>query len=560
MDNAVLLEPVLNYHQETKHHVNKYARSLGYMDWATQPYPFRRYDGARLIPLDHGLPADAPSFDALHETGKISPAPLNRATLSRFFMFSLALSAWKQLPGSEPWPLRINPSSGNLHPTEGYLIAGPVEEVSDEPGVFHYAPYEHALEQRVTLMEEEWGGVAGQVPDGCILLALTSIYWRESWKYGERAFRYCHHDVGHAIAAAAYSARLLGWKAQLIETVSRNDLAVLLGVHSQKGMEAEHPDGLLAVYPCGDPDQEGLVSLHLPGLLIDRLSKAEFTGKENRLSKSHHAWPIIEEVGEATQYPGMEAAGRVDKTPGRSSTPPSVLPDRKIPAASIFTKRRSAIAMDGETSISRDTFYHMMLRASPAHCPLPHRTLPWPPQVSLGIFVHRVEGLEPGLYLLARDPEHEPSLKDALHKAFLWKKPEACPGDLRLYLMNPADCQEHAEMISCHQQIASGGVFSLGMLARFEPALKERGPWFYPRLFWETGLIGQVLYLEAEAAGIRGTGIGCFFDDVMHKLLGIKDRSWQSLYHFTLGGPLEDSRLKTIEPYAHLDRDGGGRR
>jgi hypothetical protein len=60
------------------------------------------------------------------------------------------------------------------------------------------------------------------------------------------------------------------------------------------------------------------------------------------------------------------------------------------------------------------------------------------------------------------------------------------------------------------------------------------------------------LYLEAEAAGIRGTGIGCFFDDAMHEMLGIHGRSWQSLYHFTIGGPVEDARLRTIPPYAHL--------
>jgi uncharacterized membrane protein len=35
----------------------------------------------------------------------------------------------------------------------------------------------------------------------------------------------------------------------------------------------------------------------------------------------------------------------------------------------------------------------------------------------------------------------------------------------------------------------------------------------YPRLFWETGVIGQVLYLEAHAFGISATGIGCYFDD-----------------------------------------------
>jgi hypothetical protein len=58
--------------------------------------------------------------------------------------------------------------------------------------------------------------------------------------------------------------------------------------------------------------------------------------------------------------------------------------------------------------------------------------------------------------------------------------------------------------------------------------------------------------LEAEAAGVRGTGIGCFFDDEMHGLLGIEDHAFQDLYHFTVGGPVEDPRLTTLPPYQHL--------
>lgn len=63
------------------------------------------------------------------------------------------------------------------------------------------------------------------------------------------------------------------------------------------------------------------------------------------------------------------------------------------------------------------------------------------------------------------------------------------------------------------QDIASDGCFSLGMVAHFEPTLRGKGVWMYPRLFWETGVLGQVLYLEAHAVGISATGIGCFFDD-----------------------------------------------
>jgi hypothetical protein len=90
------------------------------------------------------------------------------------------------------------------------------------------------------------------------------------------------------------------------------------------------------------------------------------------------------------------------------------------------------------------------------------------------------------------------------------------------------------------------------MLAEFEGFLRHDGAWRYPRLFWEAGLVGQVLYLEAEAAGVRGTGIGCFFDDPVHEIVAIKGLSLQSLYHFTIGGAVEDIRLQSLPPYHHI--------
>ena len=90
-------------------------------------------------------------------------------------------------------------------------------------------------------------------------------------------------------------------------------------------------------------------------------------------------------------------------------------------------------------------------------------------------------------------------------------------------------------------------------LAAFDPIL-ERGAWQYCRLFWEAGMLGQMLYLEAEAAGIQGTGIGCYFDDALHELYGVQDNQWQCLYHFTVGGGVPDLRLQTHPPYEHRMR------
>lgn len=142
-----------------------------------------------------------------------------------------------------------------------------------------------------------------------------------------------------------------------------------------------------------------------------------------------------------------------------------------------------------------------------------------------------------------------PLLKTAFRDDFTWKTPPGCPDDLPLRQLISADCQEAARMISCQQYIASDGCFSLGMLAEFDSPLHQFGPAVYPRLFWECGFIGQLLYLEAEQAGIRGTGIGCFFDDAMHQVLGLRDRQYQCLYHFTMGGPEEDVRITTLPGY-----------
>ncbi len=46
------------------------------------------------------------------------------------------------------------------------------------------------------------------------------------------------------------------------------------------------------------------------------------------------------------------------------------------------------------------------------------------------------------------------------------------------------------------------------MLGEFRDSLANDGPWFYRALHWEAGLVGQTLYLESEAEGVRSTGIG----------------------------------------------------
>ena len=207
------------------------------------------------------------------------------------------------------------------------------------------------------------------------------------------------------------------------------------------------------------------------------------------------------------------------------------------------------MAFDGITSITKNQFCTMLDKTLPRDACAPFDLGLAAPCVHLLLFVHRVTGLEPGLYFLLRAERDLPALQQKCHRHFLWRPvDEALP----LYLLQAGDFQSTASSVSCGQSIAGDSAFSLGMIARFREEL-EAAPCRYRHLFWETGMIGQVLYLEAEAQGVRATGIGCFFDNPVHELMGLPDDTFQSLYHFTVGGPREDARLATRAAYHHLE-------
>jgi SagB-type dehydrogenase family enzyme len=457
--------------------------------------------------------------------------PFDVSSVAVLFELSLGLSAWKSFGGNR-WALRCNPSSGNLHPTEGYLLCPALPGLP--AGVYHYVSRDHVLERRTTRDHSRWSGAFAK---GGIVLGLGSIYWREAWKYGMRAWRYCQHDCGHAIAALGYAAAALGWETRWLTSAGDDLVSALLGLDREAdlaGAEAEAPDALLWV---GQPG---------PGPQLDsmreQLRDATWSGRANPLSAEHVPWPDIGLIHGATRKPA---------TTELAAYRPSPLPPPRDPAldptfAAIARQRRSAVAFDGETHLHKEAFFAMLdALLVRANAP-PWTAFATPPQVHAALMVHRVTGLDPGLYAFLREPSVLPDLRSSMRHEWLWEKKG--PDHLPLYLLLPYDLRAVARTICCHQDIAADACFALGMLAHVE--LAREAPWRYRHLYWECGMLGHALYLEAEAAGVRATGIGCYFDDEMHALLGIEDDRWQSLYHFTVGGPIEDTRLVTLPPYA----------
>ena len=573
---------VRRYHDGTKHHFHRFARSTGYLDWASQPSPFRAFAGAPAFPFVHPPVAAARGPQALAPGCGYAPrsvgydrlfeAPVHggaacHAAIGDLLRHALGLSAWKQYRETR-WSLRVNPSSGNLHPTEAYIVCGACPGLADSPAVYHYAADRHALELRGAFDPLVWERSCEARPD-VLLVALTSIHWREAWKYGERAFRYCHHDLGHAIAALVVAAAAVGWRAVLLPAWSQGAIAAVTGTDRDEDFvdaEREQPGCILAVCAGGVP-----APLWNGGADLAAAAKAgRWFGGASQLSEDHVQWTFIDEIAQATEDPGRmlpprdtpdagagarvvrEAGGAAGHVAGGSGSVHEASDTggaggsvRATGVRALVLQRRSAVAFDGRSSIDAEAFFAMLSRVMPAPN-APWDALWWTPRVHLAIFVHRVDGLAPGLYLLPRGAGAIEKLREAFGREFLW---EAAHDRPPLVGLARGDCRRLAERLSCDQAIAADGFFSLGMIAEFDASLEEHGPSFYRHLFWESGFIGQVLYLEAEAVGARATGIGCFYDDPVHDTLGLRGHAFQSLYHFTVGAPVDDARLTTQPGY-----------
>lgn len=539
-------QTLLEYHERSKHQLYRYAPGPSALDWSNQPNPFREFRDAPRIKLPLAVDTLGTRYNDIRRGQLPPPSDFNVNNLAILFELSLGVSAWKLQDGNR-WALRCNPSSGNLHPTEGYMLCPSL--IGLPAGVYHYLSRDHTLEQRTAVDDPRWGEVfAGRG----ILIGLTSIHWREAWKYGMRAWRYCQHDCGHAIAAVSYAAAALGWQTRLVFSAADDEIAALLGLHPHKDIksaaasaEQEAADVLLWV---GEADMQPDLG-HLLHALPKSQDHAEWYGRANLLSKAHVPWLDIDSIHHVTHKPHTPHVhgphGSVQPYPACKTDPAADLSFSRI-----ARQRRSATSFDSTTLISASVFFSML------ECLMASRSAPpWNSLASFQIMVHpvflihRVTGLKPGLYIFLRDPAILQDMKRAMHTDWLWQK--TGPDHLPLYLLLAHDLRDIAKLICCHQNIAADSCFALGMLAPVSIAANE--PWRYRHFFWECGILGQVLYLEAEAAGIRATGIGCFFDDEMHALLGIKNHSWQSLYHFTVGDPIEDSRLTTLPPYDARD-------
>jgi SagB-type dehydrogenase family enzyme len=442
------------------------------------PDPFRHYEGVPVL----DLPADPPST---HD---------GPSFLSWLLYHSAAISASKLVPSTgQRYALRVNPSSGNLHPTEFHFRTRGLAAWPD--GLYHYRPSSHMAEQRAL------GSFAPDDRTAPIVFFLSSIVWREAWKYRERAYRYCLHDIGHAWQALALAARAMGCETAARGHFSDDDLAQTCRFHEDEWpmLIVELRGGAIPTAPAAAGQSETIW----------------YGGQANTLSTETIAYPSIGEIHHATKTSAIVSPEPAAKGTGHIALPPP-LPSTR-PFAQIARQRRSALDFTGgERSISLEQLSAILTAAAqPLAAGFAAARF-----IQLYLYIHRVTGLDPGVYRY-------------------WPEPH------RLELLQPGDQRLMAAGLSLGQDLAGNSCLAFSMIADLDRAARAFGPRAYRYVHVEAGAIGQHLYLAAESLGLGATGIGAFYDDEVHRHLSLSPEGGQQVvYHFAIGYPISDPRLE----------------
>ncbi len=515
------IERLFAYHQATKHTYHSVRSSAHYLDWKNQPNPFRTYDGAPVTPLapDPGFP-DMGTFAAMGALGgrtkfahendsenRDAAVRLDAMWLSRLLWHSMAVSSWKKVPSTgSRYSLRVNPSSGNLHPTEAYLALCGLTGVND--GLYHYRADLHALELRSPGGWTQHLAQALRIPwatESSLIVGLTSIFWREAWKYRDRAYRYCCHDLGHAMMSVLLAARALGLPGGAITHFADLRLTRALGLTDSD----EAPMAFL-VFPTRSSGGQNSIS-----------PQDTFAGVPNELSSDEvpcelllgmHRSTILSDTARPPQ--NISTANEVpigeDHSP-LNAVSRNIERDRSL--GIVTRQRRSALDFDARTPpMGRSELEQILDFATRdwradwrgnvgGEDTADRRGIDF---VTLYLYVHRVRDCEPGVYR--------------------WD----C-GTRTLEELHRGNVERVAAYLSLEQALAGNACFAISMVADLAAAARNFGNRGYRYVHFEAGAIGQRLYLGAEALGWNATGIGAFYDDDVHRYLGFLEEKDDSV-------------------------------
>lgn len=165
--------------------------------------------------------------------------PLSRKDLSQLL--------WSAQGITQERGLRTAPSAGALYPLEVYVVANHVEDLA--PGIYHYRVTSHQLQLISTgdFHQRLAKAALGQdvIEQAAAVIAITAVYARTEIKYGSRATRYVHIEVGHVAQNIYLQATALDLGTVMVGAFDDNQVKKVLGLEEHQAPLALLPIGHL---------------------------------------------------------------------------------------------------------------------------------------------------------------------------------------------------------------------------------------------------------------------------------------------------------------------------
>ena len=476
MDNHELTE-MWAYHDGTKHSVESVYRSGHRLEWAIMPRPFKVYPDLEPIPLPQDFTSSTrPALAALADRGTAAGdgPPLGRAALARLLYFSAGVLRRKTYAGGEIY-FRAAACTGALYHIDLYLISGPLPDL--EAGVYHFGPHDFAL-RRLRAGDHREAVVAATADEPAmtaapVIVACTSTFWRNAWKYQARTYRHCFWDDGTLLANLLAAAAAVDLPARVVLGFVDDELNRLLDLDTEREVTL----GLLALGRGAPPPPPAPPAPPL-GLTTLPLSAREVDYAAIRRAHAASSLTTAKKVG-AWRGP---LAPPAFTPPGGPTVPLAASVATAEPVETVILRRGSTRTFAREPIGLAEL--STILRASTRGI-----QGDWSARPDLYLIVHAVDGLDPGTYVLDREGE-------------------------KLALLQAGDFRREAGHLGLGQALPAEAAACVYWLVDLKPVFERYGNRGYRAAELEAAIEGGKSYLAAYALRLGATGLTFFDDDV----------------------------------------------
>lgn len=377
-----------------------------------------------------------------------------------------------------------------------YIIAPSLPPLSAYPFIGKYHYDEHSIEYIQTLSEKEWEQLTNGLIQPSFFIGITSYFHSPVQHYH---FKKYQTDIGHLLANLFLINQQFNFQGQLLSHFQPAMLDQLLRVSPNERCE------------CIVNFQPNL-GIPLPNFLPPIINQPHLPLYNN----------LAHTLQELTHQKPLQPLLRKSKHKKEQIT-------EKRRIHSLAQKED----FEPEYTMPFHTFERILQSFYTIHLQLRNEWLPWKESVQFAFFINRVEGLQPGLYLLFLNDKQITSFRSQCKVTFNWTKVSK---EYQFYSLFEAPLNEMISDICLNDPFVKNSALTVSFINSFKPFITTFGVSMYQRLFWEAGMLAELIRLESRLEKVDAVSHPFYYESLFEKVMGISHHEdFMNTYHLSIG-------------------------